>query len=78
MGTHCWWWGPGFFFGPPWSMLFGLLFWALVAYAVVRLLSSTSRARPWRRQPIDILKERYARGEINHEEFERLRHELGP
>lgn len=77
MGPHCWWWGPGYFFGPPWSMLFGLLFWALVVYVVFRFVASPTRANATEhRKPLDLLKERYARGEIDHDEFARRRDEL--
>ena len=77
MGPHCWWWGPGFFFGAPWNMAFGMLFWLLVISAIVRLLTSASRQlEPDRKGPVDVLKERYANGEIDQAEFEQKKREL--
>jgi putative membrane protein len=71
------------------SMAFGggigmLIFWALVIGAVivlVRWLSAKSSATDVpgtrRESPLDILRERYARGEIDKEEFEQRRRDLG-
>ena len=52
-----------------------LLFWGLIILAIValmRFLSSSSKTDASKAQitPLDILKERFARGEINAEEFE--------
>jgi putative membrane protein len=77
MGTHCWWWGPGYFFGAPWNMAFGMLFWVLVIIAIFWVVASASRrVEPDRKRPVDILKERYAKGEIDQVEFEHKKHEL--
>ncbi len=79
------WWGHG------WSwegMIFGglmmLLFWGgLIALAVVvirGLASSGSRQPPARESSsesaLDILKRRYARGEISKAEYEEMRRDL--
>jgi len=54
--------------------LLPLLFWAgliaLIVWGVMQLRGGSTR------KPLDILKERYARGEINREEYERLKREL--
>lgn len=67
--------GPMFGFGWVW-MLVGTLFWivvlGLVVWAVVRLFPS----RREQTTPLDILKERYARGEITQAEFEQARRAL--
>ena len=57
------------------GMVHMLLFWGLIILAIValvRFLSSTSKTEnsDERRTPLDILKERFARGEIDAEEFE--------
>lgn len=60
------------------GMLHMLLFWVLVILGIVALarwLASASRSQ--RSRPIDILKERYARGELTREEFERMKQEIG-
>jgi putative membrane protein len=55
-----------------------LLFWGLVIVALVALVKwlggggSSSAQRP-----VDILKLRYAKGELTREQFEQLKRELG-
>lgn len=86
-------WGPGMMWGWGWpGMIFGPLFmilWLAVVIAVavllVRWLSgpwqgtppSHSSPPPAGRTPLDILKERFARGEIDKDEFEERRRVLG-
>jgi putative membrane protein len=66
------WWGGGF------GWLFMILWWALVIVGLVALikwlLGSSTAASP--RTPLDILKERYARGEIGREDFEQKKADL--
>jgi putative membrane protein len=73
--------------GSGWWMVFGglwmLVFWvaiiALVVWAIKKLTehkgprSGTSE----KREPLDIAKERYAKGEISREEFEQIKRDLG-
>jgi len=78
-----WNWGPWMGWG---GMVFGgflfLLFWvaviALVVWAVAKVARGGDRvSSPTPRQsPLDIAKERYARGEISREEFEQLKQDL--
>ncbi|SCZ59054.1 SHOCT domain-containing protein [Thiohalomonas denitrificans] len=71
------WWdnmhGYGGGFWPGWLLM--VLFWILVILGIVAvikfLLAGTSR-----NAAIDILKERYARGEISKDDFEKMRREL--
>ncbi|KTG17532.1 MULTISPECIES: SHOCT domain-containing protein [unclassified Guyparkeria] len=75
--------GMGFGFGG-WILM--ILFWALLIAAIALLIKwlvsprpgsegeSTSERRSNR--ALDILRERYARGEIDHEEFEERRRRL--
>ena len=72
-----WGWG-GMGFGP----LGMVLFWILLIAAIVVLVKVVSGggAPTERRQvgtALDVLKERYARGEIEREEFEQKRRVLG-
>ena len=69
-------WGMGFV-GP-----FMVLFWVLVVVGVVVLVKwladqSTGMGTP-DKSALDILRERYARGEIDREEYEQKKRDLGP
>jgi putative membrane protein len=83
-GPHMMGWGGGGY-----GMVFGPLFMILVLAAVIAVAVLLVRwlGGPWHgtaphqappgRTPLDILKERYARGEIDKEEFEERRRVLG-
>lgn len=70
--------GPGRYFHGPWGLfVMNLMFWCLVLAALVwffRAVSRSGRApgMSWE----DPLKKRYASGEINREEFERIKESL--
>jgi putative membrane protein len=68
-------WGAGIGMG---SGIFMLIFWALVIIGivyVVRYLGRGGRVAGLEK-PLDILKKRYARGEVTREDFERMKGEL--
>jgi len=75
-----WWWGPGYFFGGPFGMIIGFIFFALVIYAIFRLISNlTNRSAVIsgkEETPLEILKRRYAAGEIDEDEFNRKKKNL--
>ncbi len=73
-------------FGWGWGMGFGMigmvLFWGLVIFGIVVLVkrvgeSSGSSGTQAPKTALDILNERYARGEIEKPEFEDKRRDLG-
>jgi putative membrane protein len=68
------WWGPGM------GGVFMILWWGLIVVGIVALvkwLSSSSWGSGSReKMPLDTLKERYARGELNSQEYERARRDL--
>lgn len=79
MGTLCsnMNWGLGF------GWIFMLLFWGLVIWAIIYLAQNISRTN--RRsdhkdshddRSMNIIKERYARGEISKEEFDKMKKDL--
>ncbi len=68
-----WGWGMGF------GWIFMIIFWVLVVLGVVYLVQTATRSgkSPWQKEmPLDILKKRYAKGEITKEEFERMKDDL--
>lgn len=68
-------WGMGFGF------VFMLLFWGLVILGIAALIrwlmtQSSPDKRPRDKTPLEIAQERYARGEIDREEYERMKRDL--
>ena len=80
MGSNCWWWGSGHLFGYPGGMIIGLIFWALVIsgvfYLIYSLVKRSSKDVREERTPLEILKRRYSKGEIDAEEFARMKNDL--
>jgi putative membrane protein len=68
--------------GAGWWMVFGglwmLIFWggliALIAWGITRLTRGVSHIP--KHDPLDVAKERYARGEITKTDFEQLKKDL--
>ena len=79
------WWSGGYPMGWMWGawgiglMFMMLLFWGLVIAAILLgirwLFGQSKRAQP--DSALEILRQRYARGEINKEEFEQKKRDLG-
>ena len=72
-------WSGGLTMGLGWLVM--LAFWGALIVGVVLLVrwltGTTTAARgPTRESPLDILKRRYAAGEITQEEYARMRQEL--
>ena len=77
--------GPGMMggFGWMWLMpIFFILFWGLVIWGIVALVRGLSGPRgsnstpPTADSALEVLKKRYARGEINKEEYEEKKKDL--
>ena len=67
----------GMLFGGGLMWVFWLLLITVVAVIVKTLIGGTSGAGTADKEsPLDVLKQRYARGEIDEQEFERRRGEL--
>lgn len=79
----------GWMFDGGFGMLFGglwmILFWAVPILLIVALLKylfakprdrDDLKVRPEQKTPLDILKEAYARGEINRDEYLQKRDDL--
>jgi putative membrane protein len=67
------WHGMGFAGGFMW------IFWILIIFTIAMLFKagiSDSNSSEHRETPLEILEKRYARGEIDEEEFQRRKREL--
>ena len=64
-------WGIGWF----WWIILLLIFAALI-WIISRALITNRNTPPKDRSPRSILEQRYARGEISREEYERMKEEL--
>ena len=70
--------------GMGWGMGFGglwmILFWGLIIFGIVAIIkwlgNSGNGTLPKQKTALDILKERYARGEIDEQEYQQKRREL--
>lgn len=75
------WWGPGYGMGG-WGFLWGLLWFALIAwgiYTLVRIASQggfTGGSSSKQDAALELLRKRYARGEIDKETYERMKRDL--
>lgn len=64
-------------FGMGFGWIFGLILIAVIVWAVFRIAgSSQGRQTSDGKDAVQILKERYAKGEIEKDEFERMKREL--
>jgi len=70
-------WGIGMGLGFGWLLM--ILFWILLILGIVylvKLVAGSSKKGEKEEAALDILKKRYAKGEISREEFERIRDDL--
>lgn len=65
------------------GMWFGWIFWIIIivviVWAVIQFINKTQQRPPVSKpeeRPMDILKKRYAKGEISKEEFEKMKKDL--
>lgn len=74
LGGRGWMWGLGMGLGG----LMMLLFWGAVIAGIVLLVRQVAQSRSTSagETPLDVLKRRYAAGEITREEYEQMRRDL--
>jgi putative membrane protein len=74
MRGHGWMWGLGMGLGA----LVMVAFWGVVIVGVILLIRSVSGADagPWHDTPLNLLKRRYASGQITREQYEQMRKDL--
>lgn len=64
-------------FGMGWGWISGLIILAIIIWLVIRIVNqNTSQKQTDRRSALNILKERYARGEISKEEYEEKKKDI--
>lgn len=71
-----WWYGPGY---GMWGggFIFMLFFWILIIILIVSLVRSSKKGEsPMDKTPLQILQERYAKGEIDKKEYEEKKKDL--
>jgi putative membrane protein len=87
---HGWWWDGGMGWGAAVGLIFMLVFWGLIIAGVVLIVRSLTgrrdegagsyRTPPYQEQPrpsaLEVLQERYARGEIERDEYLRRKADL--
>jgi len=72
-GDYGWGWGMGF------GWAFMVIFWIIVIAVIVFIVKAVTgreKSRSQEESSLDILKKRYARGEISKEDFDRMRDDL--
>jgi uncharacterized membrane protein len=58
------------------GMGFGILFWIFILAALYYLLSDKNKATKLSPAALDVLNQRYAKEEIDHEEYRRIKEDL--
>jgi len=72
---HDWMWGGGMWFGWIfWLVIIGIIVWLLINQSTKN--RNQNQINPHLESPLDILKKRYAKGEITKEQFDQMKKDL--
>lgn len=72
-----WWCGPSAFVHGPFGLVLTLLFWGMVVYFLVKLVSLFWSSRSVGRTcSLKIIQQRYAQGEIDEATYQQIKKEL--
>ncbi len=72
---HDWMWGGGMWFGWIfWLVIIGIIVWLLINQSNKN--RNQNQINPHLESPLDILKKRYAKGEITKEQFDQMKKDL--
>ncbi len=66
----------GFGYGGMFMWIIFLIVIGLLIYFIVQVQKTKGQTRAQSESPLDVLKKRYAKGEINKEEFDRMKRDL--
>lgn len=64
------------FFGGGWMMFFWWFIIIVLVILIIRAVMNSGQNKQHKETPMEILKRRYAKGEIDEEEFQRRKQEL--
>ena len=68
--------GHGWGMGWGWGWIIALLILIVVIWLIIRVVNQNNQSQINQKKPLDILKERYAKGEIDKEEYEERKRDL--
>ena len=71
-GMNMWLW-PGMMFGGWFGIIFMIIFWALVIWGIIYIIKQLTKKEE---TPHQILKKRYAKGEITKKQYEEMKKKL--
>ncbi|PIY69152.1 hypothetical protein COY90_02150 [Candidatus Roizmanbacteria bacterium CG_4_10_14_0_8_um_filter_39_9] len=57
----------------PFGWIFMMAFWGLIIWVIFSLVRGNRENGPKEKSPLEILKERYAKGEVDRKEFEEIK-----
>jgi len=69
-GDYNWGWGMGF------GWLFMIVFWVMVLFGIAYVIKRITGGAKEEETALDILKKRYAKGELTKDEYDRMKDDL--